>query len=597
MAVILGSGCLAVFLGQDANWDTRNYHVYNPYALLAGRLDLDLAPAQLQSYFSPLIDLPVYWLNLHLPPWFVGFLLGSFHGFNAVLVFLIARTVFVAGGNPAMFGPMLLAVLGCLNASFIAQLGTSAGDSSSSPLVLSGLYLLCHWCVKLREQKVIVQPPAGSIGLLMGLAIGLKLTNAPFAVAMAITLALIPAAATAARLRNLLLYIGGVLFSFMASSGWWFYEVWAKFGNPLFPQFNGHFRSELATATSVIDTRWGPVNLIETLAWPVWMGLRPARIHDAPIYNYLWVATFAVLLTWLADGIWNLWRHRARARGSVFVWLAPEMITTWLLIFSGLSYVVWLKIFSIGRYMTAIEVMLPLFVYLGFRAFIAHRMALAITLLVSLWSLSGGVVHSNFGLRAAWSDQAYKVDLPAMESPSTATVLIAADGSPNSWLLSQFPPAVAVYRVSGNFPRTAAYDKLVRAKTAARAGKVYVIAQALQDFNSMRLVQLNHELGFYSFAREPVICAAIGRATAKMSRYKAFSIDTDLSGACRARLINDAATSQESNADYLVLANQELIAFGYQLATESCRTYSAFIGQMDFPYQFCEAKKMKLNNE
>jgi len=587
IAVIVGSGCLAVFLGQDANWDTRNYHVYNPYALLGGRLDLDLAPAQLQSYFSPLIDLPVYWLNLYLPPWFAGFLLGCFHGFNAVLVFLIARTVLLADGKSAIFEPIVLAVLGCLNASFVAQLGTSAGDSSSSPFVLLGLYLLCKWCVKSHDKKLAVRPPVVSIGLLMGLATGLKLTNAPFVVAMALSLALIPAKA-ADRLRNVMYFSVSVLMCFAVSSGWWFYEVWAKFGNPLFPQFNGYFRSELATATSVIDTRWGPVNLMEALTWPIWMGLRPWRIHDAAIYNYLWVIVFLVFVFWLTASIRHQWRHRALSDGIGLAWLAQEKTITWLLIFSGLSYAVWLKIFSIGRYMTVIEVMLPLLIYVGIRAFILHRLALAITLLVSLWSLSVGVMHSNFGLRAAWDAQSYKVDLPPLESHSTSTVLIASGGSPNSWMLSQFPPNVAVFRVSGNFPRTDVYNKTVRSRTIARAGKVYVIAQARQDFKAMQLTQLNQELAIYPVVNQFFVCATIARAAATMSRYKAFSIGIDASGVCRATLVHDAATSLESDADYLMLANQELVAVGYRLALESCHIYSAFIGQMNFPYQFCE---------
>jgi len=36
-------GFISVELGQDANWDLRNYHLYNAYALLHHRLDLRIA--------------------------------------------------------------------------------------------------------------------------------------------------------------------------------------------------------------------------------------------------------------------------------------------------------------------------------------------------------------------------------------------------------------------------------------------------------------------------------------------------------------------------------------------------------------------------
>src|SRR4051812_28066674 len=84
-------GLLSVFLGQDDNWDLKNYHWYNPYALLHGRLDLDMAPGQWQSYFNPLIDVPYYVLSTSLPGPLVGFLMGALHGLNFLLLVAIAR--------------------------------------------------------------------------------------------------------------------------------------------------------------------------------------------------------------------------------------------------------------------------------------------------------------------------------------------------------------------------------------------------------------------------------------------------------------------------------------------------------------------------
>ena len=48
-------------LGVDANWDLRNYHLYNVHAWLAGR-GHDIAPAMVQSWHNPLLDLPMYLL-------------------------------------------------------------------------------------------------------------------------------------------------------------------------------------------------------------------------------------------------------------------------------------------------------------------------------------------------------------------------------------------------------------------------------------------------------------------------------------------------------------------------------------------------------
>lgn len=42
-------GLVSLMLGQDDNWDMKNYHWYDPYALLHGRVGVDMAPGQWQS--------------------------------------------------------------------------------------------------------------------------------------------------------------------------------------------------------------------------------------------------------------------------------------------------------------------------------------------------------------------------------------------------------------------------------------------------------------------------------------------------------------------------------------------------------------------
>ena len=63
----IASGLRSLSLGKDANWDLRNYHWYNAWSVLNGRLGFDLAPAQLQTYHNPLADLPFYGLASAFP--------------------------------------------------------------------------------------------------------------------------------------------------------------------------------------------------------------------------------------------------------------------------------------------------------------------------------------------------------------------------------------------------------------------------------------------------------------------------------------------------------------------------------------------------
>ena len=69
VALMTLGGCISLALGQDANWDLKNYHIYIPYAFMHGRLGLDVAPAQMaqmQTYLNPLLDIPYFLLAVQL---------------------------------------------------------------------------------------------------------------------------------------------------------------------------------------------------------------------------------------------------------------------------------------------------------------------------------------------------------------------------------------------------------------------------------------------------------------------------------------------------------------------------------------------------
>ncbi len=54
---------ISVWLGADASWDLRNYHLYDGHAALSGTLWRDIAPAQLQSYYPPASDAALFVLR------------------------------------------------------------------------------------------------------------------------------------------------------------------------------------------------------------------------------------------------------------------------------------------------------------------------------------------------------------------------------------------------------------------------------------------------------------------------------------------------------------------------------------------------------
>ena len=79
LLLLVGSaGAGSFLLGQDANWDTQNYHYYNPWAWWSGRIfDWDVAAAQIQTYHNPVLDFPfLAMVTLAWPPRVIAFVLS-----------------------------------------------------------------------------------------------------------------------------------------------------------------------------------------------------------------------------------------------------------------------------------------------------------------------------------------------------------------------------------------------------------------------------------------------------------------------------------------------------------------------------------------
>src|SRR5258708_38005822 len=211
---LLFAGLLSVSLRQEMSFDLRNYHFYNPWALLHGRLNVDLAPAQLQTYLNPLIDVPGYLLIRHLPPILVGFVWGVFQGMNLILVFKIAH--YVLGKLPfsreQVFAlSILVAVLSFLDAGNMIDLGGFSGDNVDSIFVLLSIWYLLQ---ALDSPVVSNKPDMLLCGLLVGMAVSLKLTAIIYLFSVGIFV-IVFSGSIRAKWRNLVFFptISGLLLS------------------------------------------------------------------------------------------------------------------------------------------------------------------------------------------------------------------------------------------------------------------------------------------------------------------------------------------------------------------------------------------------
>lgn len=578
-------GLFSVLLGADTNWDLYNYHVYGPFALLNDKLDIDLAPAGFQGYFNPLLDLPVYLLNTNLPGIVAGFILGFLHGLCFVAVLGIVRCVLSEMGPEQRWLQLFIAAFCCLTPNFLTGIGNSMGDNTTALFSLFSIYVLvANWSV-LGRWSVSGFLLFSVAGLLAGLAVGLKLTNGVSALAICIALLCYPAAVLA-RLRGSFIFGLGVLAGTALTGGYWMFEMWTRFGNPLFPQFNSIFPNELAQPSMVADMRWLPQGLAEYLLWPFIFSMDSHRVGELTITQIIWPIAYVLFIAYILRWCWLKLTRRPV--------LYPDSRATFLLAFVAVGYLLWMPLFSIFRYTVAIEVLLPLAIFILLRSLTDTTRAVKLSVWILPLSTALMLIAGlpNWG-HEPWAEPLYRVEQPVLEEPDRTTVLIAyvRKKRPLPWMVSQFSPKISFIGIENSFPGTEKYLEKARSMVRSRGGQVYVMASAETNKRARRMQRFADAVDWLGLTASANGCGLLKSTVKKLDLRATVRDEAGGNGTlCRLGLSpRDEVDVGAANREYVELARQMVGRAGFTLDTQSCATYAASIGGSGESYQFCKA--------
>jgi hypothetical protein len=349
-------GIISVEHGVDANWDLQNYHLYNPFALFHHRYLKDVQPAQIQSYFNPIMDIPFYALirSINDRPRLIAFVMGLVHGLNLTALLLIAwhsiRSCFGDVSGLMRVVLTLVAVwIGATGAGSLPLVGTTMGDITSAMPMLWALYVVLRVVDSARTDVRLVGRGLFVAGLLAGLSVGAKLTMAPYAVALTATLITLPLGAL---LRGTILFLVGAFVGFVLTGGFHCIHMTLLFQNPLFPFMNTIFRSPYWINDSFRDTRFLPTSLIDGLAFPFKWALQvtPGGIAAELSFRDIRIALVLALAILLVS---KLAFSMRRTGASVRIPSSARV----LVIYSMTSYIIWLSMFAIYRYAITLEML------------------------------------------------------------------------------------------------------------------------------------------------------------------------------------------------------------------------------------------------
>lgn len=481
-------GCISLFLGQDASWDLKNYHFYNPYEFLNNLHKFHILAAQTANFYNPLLDIPFYLIVQTLKPMHAGFVMGAIHGLNLGVLFLLCHEC-LAGLETAkrLSLSFLLAIAGMLGAISISEVGTFFHDNVVSLFVLSALYLLIKnmdFISTKRNFKVFAFIFA--VGVLAGIGPGLKQTTAIFAVGLCSAIFFLK---IDLKQRFLLAFAFGcgVIAGFLAFSGHWMYKLWTEYQNPLFPYYNHLLKAPMATIGDYKDGRFLPQNWAETLLFPFIFTKNPNRVSESIFFDLRWTLcyslSFTCLLWVLAKKILKLIR-KTPANVIEFPQIhrnlsdpARRRFVFW---FIAVAYLAWLKMFSIMRYLAGLEMLMPLAILLVLDGCLEKK-SLKIWVSVGLIAVCMVTVKPADWERVSWADSFFGIDAPKLERPDKSIVLLTGH-APISYTIPFFPEKTRFIRIQSWFTSPSdnpnGYDKLMEDILKKHDGDLYLLYQS-----------------------------------------------------------------------------------------------------------------------
>jgi hypothetical protein len=470
LIVLAGQAC-ALFLGKDLGWDSLAYHLYSGLSATENRFGVDYFAASTQGYLNPYAHLPFYLMLKHgAAPQLVVATLALFHLLNLLIVFeigvLLNRR---ADGRVTWLAVGLGVLLAFLNPVFILELGTSLNEISTSVPVLAGWYLLVREFATQRRRWIAFA------GILLGIAAALKLSNLIFTVT-ALPLLLMAPASWKVRLQSVLVFAAGGLSGSLLGGGWWAWQLWEAFGNPLFPLFNQYFQSRDFVTTPIQHQRFMPQDWLDAVLRPFMMALPKRGVHvetEAPDLRYA-----ALLLLLCLFGL-KMALRRWRESDPVAPFQGGRALSA-LTLSLVLAWAAWLASSGNSRYFLSMACLSGLVLASLLVRFSVGR-RFPVYSIVALLALQAGTVGSSAAHRwdpAGWGKTWFEIDVPA-PLRAQPNLYLHVGTLPASFLLPWLPTGSGMINLGGQYPLVE--NAKIRALLDKHQGQVRVMRRAKTD--------------------------------------------------------------------------------------------------------------------
>lgn len=426
------TGFLSLYLGQDFNFDLRNYHYYNGYSFLNLKIGQDFFGANLQTYLNPVFDSLAYLMIKYLPSKLTGFLIGAMQGINIYLLVLLTN-FFIKPSNSSVdtfFIPGMIGLMGFISANVIGEIGTTFHDLTLAICALLSLLLMAH---ALKDDDLSSTKKwflVMGAGLCLGMGAGFKLTLYPYCIGAAVAFIFLKKQ-WAIKLKMLILFFVGGLAGFTLINGYWTYLLWSNFGNPVFPFYNKIFKSEYYYPISFTNPWFYHKNILEAFFYPFYFSWNHLTSGVNISFRDFRMPCVEVLL------IIYILKIIFKKKPISSINLHSLEFKKYFITFFISSYVIWQYQFSIQRYMMILDLLAPLMLYILLIS-IFNRELIIKSSLYSIFLFLIFTVKPIPWEKKSWSHSYFEVELPKGININQKAIVISPD-KPLSFLRPFFP--------------------------------------------------------------------------------------------------------------------------------------------------------------
>lgn len=355
LVIVLLMIAASIWLGGDGSPDFRIYHFYNGYAAVLGGRPQDIAAAQMQTYFFPGLDVPYYWLTtvLNNSPRVLLAVLSLPYSVAGICIYGLTKAALPANWPGRRALALAASLFGLAGSASLPTLGTSMSD------IVPGSFVLLALCVYVHLQDR--DKPDGAVlfaGLLCGIAVGFKLTEAPFFIGFLAAIFGHEYVRGGKPLQRVVLFglAGGAAVLLICGAWWW--RNYALFGNPLFPAFNDIFKSDFVAWGRWSDDRFKPRDLGMALFYPFYWAFTPSQLAiELNTRDARMAAVYICTLFLLVFALRTNARRALTQRADFYYVFFPT--------FTAIAFVFWERLLSIYRYLAVIEALSGLIVLLA----------------------------------------------------------------------------------------------------------------------------------------------------------------------------------------------------------------------------------------